>query len=101
MSKDVSSESLASLLYDGYYVQKAIGGDVKATAYKAIKGLYIGFDDNPEWKDNKKEAIIQVLECMEDISETATKIHIEAVKQVLAEMEPPPKKKGLFGSLFS
>lgn len=66
-----------------------------------IKGLYIGLDDNPEWKDNKKEGIIQVLECMEDISKTATKIYIEAAKQVLAEMEPPPKKKGLFVSLFS
>jgi len=94
-------ESLASLLYDGYYVMKAMDGDVKANAYKAIKGLYIGLDDNPEWKDNKKEAIIQVLDCMEDISKTATKIYIEAARQVLAEMEPPLKKKVFFGSLFS
>ena len=100
MSKDESFESVASLLYDGYTVMKAMGGDAKANAYKAIKGLYIGLDDNPEWKDNKKEAIIQVLECMEDISKTATKIYIEAAKQVLTEMEPPPKKKGFLGSLF-
>ena len=100
MSREESIESLASLLYDGYTVMKAMKGDTKAQAYKSLKGFYIALDDNPEWRDNKKEAIIQVLECLEGISKTAAKIHIDAARKVLAEMEPPPKKKGLFGSLF-
>jgi hypothetical protein len=100
MSNNENFESVASLFYDGYTVMKTMGGDVKGNAYNAIKAFYLGLEDNPDWKDNRREAIIQVLDCLGEISRTAMKVYVEAASKVLFEMEPPKKKKGFLSGLF-